>query len=492
MAIETAVPYSDGWWLQKLYQQLRLQQKRCQELQNRYEGNSPLPMVSDTQNAAVKWFVEKSRTNFERLIVNAVLAKMRLVGVRTTADDDDGGDADAWSIWRKSHGKLWSRDVHKMMLAMSMGYVIVGKDADGALQVTAEDPRLVTAITDPANPYKVLAALKLYHDDVNDEDVAMLYLPGRLAVAKRPRKARVTTDDVKFSAAAFSWDASIINEAGELAYESMSGDIPELQEVPGELPALVPVVPFINEDGMAQFEPFLHLIDRINQQILQRMTIATVQAFKQRAFKGLPQFDPKTGEKINYDAIFTADPGAIWNVPKDVDIQELGQADLQQILLAIRDDVKDLAATSGTPLYSVTPDVANGSAEGASLQRETANFIVEARIDRVEPAHEKVFELIFRTLGGEQVAKAQPGTMEVIWAPIDRPSMTERANAIAQTKDVISRYQQSTEIWGFDPAQADRNATELVQDFIQNQRYQVNAKPQTQLAPVNGDSSSAA
>jgi hypothetical protein len=51
-----------------------------------------------------------------------------------------------------------------------------------------------------------------------------------------------------------------------------------------------------------EFEPFIPLLDRINQQILQRMTIATIEAFKQRAFKGLPQKDPSTGADIDYDS----------------------------------------------------------------------------------------------------------------------------------------------------------------------------------------------
>jgi hypothetical protein len=55
--IDTSMPYSDGWWMKKLYDQLRVQQKRCDALQRRYEGNAPLPFVSDIQKSAVKWFV---------------------------------------------------------------------------------------------------------------------------------------------------------------------------------------------------------------------------------------------------------------------------------------------------------------------------------------------------------------------------------------------------------------------------------------------------
>lgn len=475
--IDTSEPYTDGWWMARLYDQLRVQQRRCQALQERYEGDSPLPFVSDIQRDAVRWFVEKSRTNFERLVVNAVLSRLRIVGIRTAVDSDEGGDAEAFTAWRRAKGKLFTLDVHKMALAMSQSYLIVGKDADGELLVTAEDPRLVTAITDPANPYKVLAALKLLHDDVNDDDVAYLYLPGRVQVAKKSRKRSPGTADVRFNSQAYSWDFDILNDLGEIAHEGASGVIPELATVDGQgnvLDGLVPVVPFVNEDGMAEFEPYLPLLDRINQQILQRMTIATVQAFRQRAFKGLPRLNPDTGEEIDYDAIFTADPGAIWNIPEGVEIQELGQADLQQILLAIRDDVKDLAATSGTPLYSVSPDAANGSAEGASLQREQVTFKVESRQDRFEPSHDLAAELMFKMLGDDK--RAQLGTVEVIWAPAERWSMAERASAIAQTKGVIPRYQQLTEIWGMDPAQADRAMTELTDDLILDQQYAAGLK----------------
>jgi hypothetical protein len=245
---------------------------------------------------------------------------------------------------------------------------------------------------------------------------------------------------------------------------------------------MCPVVPFVNEDGLSEFEPFIPLLDRINQQILQRMTIATVQAFRQRAFKGLPQTDPKTGDKIDYDSIFVADPGAIWNIPAAADIWESGQVDLQPILLAIRDDVRDLAATAGVALYHITPDAANGSAEGASLQREAQNFRVETRQDRFEESHKLVAELIFRTLGDD--SRAVPGTIDIMWARHDLPSMAERASSIAQTTGVISRYQQCTEIWGMDPDEAERNLAELRQDFILDMQFAQAANPQPPQAPA--------
>jgi hypothetical protein len=150
--------------------------------------------------------------------------------------------------------------------------------------------------------------------------------------------------------------------------------------------------------------------------------------------------------------------------------------------LAIRDDVRDLAATAGVALYHITPDAANGSAEGASLQREAQNFRVQTRQDRFEESHKAVCELIFRTLGDD--GRAEPGTIDIMWAAHDQPSMAERASSIAQTTGVISRYQQCTEIWGMDPDEAERNLVELRQDFILDMQFAAAAAPAAPQAPA--------
>lgn len=466
--IDTAEPGSDGWWLKRLYEKLRVQQKECDALQRRYEGNAPLPFISAIQRDAVKWFVEKSRTNFESVIVDAVLSKLRIRGVRTAVDSDEGGDAEAMKTWRATRGPLWSRDAMKMALVMKLAAVIVGKDADGNLLVTAEDPRLVVWISDPADPYKVLAALKLFYDDVAEADVAYLYLPGRLRVAKRSRKRAPGSSDVKFNPSAYTWDDTIVDAAGGIVYAGQSGPIDWLQQSTEAGPAVVPLVPYYNENNLGEFEPYIQQIDRINQQILQRMTIATIQAFKQRAIKGAPRKDPDTGEDIDYDKVFTADPGAIWLLPDTADIWESGVVDLTPILAAIRDDVKDLYGTSGTPSYLATPDAANASAESAALQREMNNFKVDARKDRYGPSHESTWSLMFRTLG--DAVRSKPGTVQVLWAPTERLSMSEKASAVAQTRGVVPRYMQLTDIMGYDPDEATRALTLLHEDMVLDQQ----------------------
>jgi hypothetical protein len=49
------------------------------------------------------------------------------------------------------------------------------------------------------------------------------------------------------------------------------------------------------------------------------MTIATIQAFKQRAFKGLPKVDEQ-GNEIDYEGMFVSAPGAVWDLPARRDL----------------------------------------------------------------------------------------------------------------------------------------------------------------------------
>jgi hypothetical protein len=487
VAIDVETPDTPGWWLKRLYLQLNAQRSYCQGMMDRFAGDPPLPYVSDIQRDAVRWFVSQSRTNFERLIVNSVLSRLRIKGIRTKQGPDDRGDADAMLTWRNSRGKLWAHDVHRMTMAMSRAYVIVGKDKNGKLLVTAEDPRMVTAEVDPENPYEVLAALKVFYDHVYDTEKVYLYLPGKppmVAERKNINGGSPTPSTSWFQERSYDWIQGVALPQFDAQQfeqvETPQAATPWLEAHAG-LADICCVVPFVNEDGLSEFEPFLPLLDRINQQILQRMTIATIQAFRQRAFKGLPQKDPKTGQTIDYDSVFVADPGAIWNIPASVEIWESGQVDLQPILLAIRDDVRDLAATAGVALYQITPDAANGSAEGASLQRETQNFRVMTHQDRFEESHKRVCELIFRTIGDDE--RADPGTIDIMWGAHDAPSMAERASAIAQTTGVISRYQQLTEIWGMDPDEAERNLSELRQDFILDTQFAQAAAPVPPQAP---------
>jgi hypothetical protein len=223
----------------------------------------------------------------------------------------------------------------------------------------------------------------------------------------------------------------------------------------------VPVIRFRNLNGRGEFEKHMDVLDRINTMVLQRIVIAVMQAFRQRAVVGsLPQTDEQ-GEAIDYSQLFVADAGALWELPDGVEMWESASTDLSPILDSVRHDVMHLAAVTQTPMHMLLPETVQGSAEGASLAREGLVYKVEDRMTRANIGLRNTLSLAFRLAGDEQ--RAALTEIDTIWAPPERLSMSERASANAQAIDVPWRTRM-TEIMGFPPEVVDRMEGERMAD----------------------------
>jgi hypothetical protein len=215
----------------------------------------------------------------------------------------------------------------------------------------------------------------------------------------------------------------------------------------------VPVTRIENQDGVGVFELHTDLLDRINHTILQRVVIATLQAFKQRGIElpedsdGLPDFD-KDGNKIDYNDIFSADPGALWRMPPGAKIWESGEVNLQGVLGSVKDDVLHLAAVTQTPMFMFTPDAVNQSAAGTDHQTEGLVFGVEAWHRLIGRGLARSFSLAFKMSGDEQ--RADMGKIAIDWLPAARPSLAEMAAADAQAVS-LTWEQKQTIIWQRNP-----------------------------------------
>ena len=443
MPIDVDQPQSDGWWLHQLARRLEQRNKdRLDRLDRYHRGDPPLPEGSENMRTAYRAFQRKARVNFAELIAEAPRERMTPAGFVPAGDDVGEADEKAQSFWDDNDLAVESADVHESMLALGDSYVIVGPpDGTGSPVITGEDPRQVITAHDPARPRQVRAAVKLYHDTDTQTDTAYLYLPGRVRVATRKVRRLGTDPKVRWAPASWSWD------------EDRSGSLDVDR---------VPVVRFRNRRGVGEFESHVDALDRINHMILQRMVIATFQAFKQRAAKNAPLKDPH-GNDIDYEKIFTADPGAIWALPEGMDMWESGQVDLTPLLSSVRDDLKDLAAATRTPLAFLTPDAAAQSAEGASFQREGLVFKTEDRITRATSGWLDVMSLAFETIGDPD--RARRGALTMLWRPVERFSLAERADAASKAGDVPWQTRMTT-IWQYTPAEVKRMATERAQDSL--------------------------
>lgn len=472
MPIDVDVPQSDGWWLDRLYKSMHLRPvkkpangavwetraQRLDRLWSYYEGNPPLPEGAESAREAVRAFQRKARANYAALCVEAELDRMKLLGVRTVEDNDVNGDDLARKIADANGFAAVSKQVHLYRAVMGEGYAMLGaaQQDDVFPVMTAEDPRQCITIHDPARPTRTRAGLKFYRDEDLNEDVAHLFLPGRVRVATRPGPAVPGVQ--MFGGRDWTWQD---DRSGDLTITDGAGSL------------LVPLFRFQNRNGMGCFEKHVDALDRINHQILQRVVIAVMQAFRQRAIKGELPDEDENGNKIDYDALFPADPGALWQLPGDVEMWESSPLDLSPILAAIRDDAREFAACTRTPLYYMFPDAANGSAEGASLMREGLTYRVEDSIELVDPTWLAFWRAAFLFHGDAGRAK---GDLSTMWAPVERFSLAERADAAVKARaSGVPQRSILSDIWQFDPATVKRMEEERLTDALLAPDLQIDA-----------------
>jgi hypothetical protein len=474
--IDVTDPESPGWWMQTLWRQLSAEQPRLKRLEQYRRGEPDIVMGTERLKSAFFRFQNMSRSNFAELIIAARTNRMAARAIRTSASNDDNGDQAAWRIWTANGMDVWQTDLYRSMCTFGAGYVAVGSPlADGEEPViTVEDPRQTITAQDALRPSITVAAFKIYHDPQAQMDYAVLWLPGQKWVAQRPRKARAATGvnagqpiPVNFSPASFdllpvgtgngetiTWadqqpdgalDPTILGDG----YDGITSETYDLQSVP--------VVKYGNRDGVGVFELHTDLLDRIAHVTLQQMVIATLQAFKQRAIQpdaaagedgGLPDED-EDGNPIDYNEVFEADPGALWRLPVGAKIWESGQVDLSGILNASKDWVLHLAACTQTPFPMFSPDSANQSANGASLYREGLTFNVEDLCRIAGAGHSQVISLAFQLKGDTQ--RGSSADVIVDWAPADRYSILEMAQADAQSS--LPLAQKCARIYGMSPAE---------------------------------------
>jgi len=459
-------PLTPGWYFKTLFNQLcdRARRERLELLNNYRVGKAPLPQGAERAREAYEAFMRMARTNYAELVVSALAERMRITGFTSATDSDATGDPDLASLWERAGLNVISSDVHMGMLSLSESYVIVGavdEDTDAAV-VTYEDPRFMIGMPDPDKPRRLVAALKIKYDLADDMDRAYLFLAGKtfapganaqIWVAERKAMGRMGPLGGFYDK---EWDW-VPARSGALAHDR------------------IPVVQFANKDNLGEYEPHVDVLDRINHQILQRMTVAVMQAFRQRAVKNLPsvypQGHPKAGQEIDYGNIFVSDPAAVWHLPPNAEMWESTVVDLRPLLEAVREDVIGLGAVTKTPLYYLMQGGENQSAEGAVAQRENLTFKAKDRIERCKSLWVDVVILMLLQAGATD--RRALARIASIWAAPELLSLAERADAASKAQNDIPRRSRLREIWGFDPATVDRMMTEWADELLLAQQVAV-------------------
>lgn len=430
--IDVSEPYSPGWWLQRCHVKLQDRTPRLGKLHQYRTGDPPMPLRSETERAAFKELRKTGRLNMADALVSSVTERMAVRAIRTAAEGTQAGDSEAWKVFVANQLAVELPDVLDSMLGLGDGYMIVGVDPDvedtptaGQVWITAEDPRQVVTIHNPVRQSQTRAAAKFFYDPDEGADFAYLYLPGKVYVARHERRSRRRGSiATRFSSSSWNWDESRGGEEG--------------QSLPAGMEDVVSVVRFRNRKGIAEFEGEIDTLDRINHGILQRVVVITMQAFRQRALRGdFPTVYPADwpvvelrGQKIDYDDMFVSSPDSLWLLPGAAEVWESSLTEVQPILSAVQDDLKQLAAATRRPFWIFAPD--NQSANGADRANEGLIFATEDRMTRAGHALAQVMSLALRFMGEE--ARSELGSIVVDWKPPERHSLATKASAAQQAK----------------------------------------------------------
>lgn len=475
MLEDADVPKSPAWWFKVMANQLQDRRhgrvagrvwtrsllEPCRQrppldlLADHLAGDPPLQGCADGWRDQFREIARLGRLNVAALIVEAKSNRMALRDFKTAAADDELGDEKARDIMRANNLRVKAREVHTGMLALADGYAMVTPQAKNEKYptITAEDARECITAEDPATG-QTLVGLKLFRDEYDSADIGHLFLrddQGRVwhhKAIKRGGTSSLTNTGRFYLSNKWEWDG-------------------EPERVPHDQ---MPIVRFPNKDHVGEFERHLDTLDRINDQVLNKLVIAKMQAFRQRAIKGLPDtrkqvVDGKmTDVPIDYGSAFIAGPGELWKMPAEAELWESQVVDFRPILESIKDDLEHLAAVTSTPLHIITPDAATGSAEGASLQREQHVYAVEACIDHVDRPWAQVMATCFAFMGDAE--RANPERLEAIWGPVERFSLAERADAAAKAVGTLPREAIQRDIWQYPPAEIANLRIMTGRDFL--------------------------
>lgn len=438
--------------------------KHLDTLWSYYCGDAPLPQVSAEYQDVFRDIMRKSRSNPSEMCVSAVVARMELHGVATGVDKSANGDDLANQIMEDSGFAAQFKDIEVFKSAMGESYGLVVKHPPGSgLKPTihAIDPRRCVGVEDPLIPSRLKAALIKEFDVERNRSIAHMYLPGG-------RRWLIDTDP----------ETGKYQDVPDEPTETITG----IDELGG-----IPVVKFANPLGMGEYEGHIDVLDRLIDITLQSLILMRFQAMRPTAVMGDDPEDedeydtedtdpadmwqppahpdavdrPHANQKSMSD-VLKAGPGEVWKLPERWKVWQGAPGDVQGILGAKRDTVKEFATGTHTPLYLIAPDDASGSATGAEVLREALTSKVRDRRSRDTVSLKLLWRLAF-AMAGE---KGRGDVVKLRWGPIEFKSLTEKASATQGAKGTLSRRRMQREIWDMPDEDIAENEAELEQEAL--------------------------
>ncbi|MFI1607843.1 phage portal protein [Streptomyces griseofuscus] len=341
---------SADWWLLRLGRQLRERQPNLDYWWDMYKGKHRLPELPRNVGEAFREFQRKSRTNFLGTVANAPVHRLRALGITDGAGNED---ADAARWWQLNRLDSRQKQVYRVALSQSVGYMMVGPhptrtEANGRPSplITAETPGECIVEHDPATGER-RAGLKAWYDDVARVGRAMVFV-GDDTLVRYVTKPR--------GPGRLPWGRQAWEHDGDEETHDLGG-----------LPLIdFPCRPDLGEDPEPEFAGVIDIQDRLNLGVLNRMTAGRYAAFRQKYVTGhkfRKRTDPMTGLEV-VEQPFVPSPSAVWaSEGENVKFGQLDATDLSGFLKEHEADIRNLLLISNTPAYYFATDLINISAD---------------------------------------------------------------------------------------------------------------------------------
>src|SRR5262245_59553592 len=141
-----------------------------------YSGDHVLPRAPEGAAEAFRRFLRISRTNWCRLVVDAVAERLRVAGFRF---GDDAVSENAWLIWQDNDMDADHEMAQNDALVCGSSYVLVWPDDDQqtGVRISVEHAIECTVVYEPGNRRRPLAGLKTYLDPLAGTRYAWLATP---------------------------------------------------------------------------------------------------------------------------------------------------------------------------------------------------------------------------------------------------------------------------------------------------------------------------
>jgi len=458
------------WWVQKLERELDGRRTHLEQLEAFYEGNHPHPFLTKTHQGKLRdefrELIAEARTNFMRLVVDAVEERMRVEGFRLSASEDATADQESWKIWQANQMDANAPTAMLEALVKGVSYLSVWQEPDAEYPTIAIEDALETIVAyRPGSNFRLRdAALKVWRDEDAGIDRANLFLPAAIYKFERKRESNQRPGTEKYPWTLLPEDAGVVDNPLQV----------------------VPIIPLRNRprlrlEGESEISDLIPIQRQINGFTFLLALVGYFGAHRQRWAVGLTLEEDENGKtKSPFDVAIDR----LWVAEgENVKFGDFAQTDPKPYTDVIEQKILHIAVTSRTPRHYL---VQSGQSPSGDAIRSAESGLVKKALRKQGPfgeAFEEALNLARRFQGAAQAAVDS----EIVWAAPDTPTLAETTDAvIKQFQAGLIPWEAALEKLGYTQTQIARFASMRQGDaLIQALLNPAGVEPATEQAALN-------